>query len=62
MQWKELAEVFSHQPNCLEYDGNGNLKHNGIERGTHILSMNPSRWGKISINIQELCCIKIWNF
>lgn len=32
-QWKELAEAFSHQPSCLEYDDNGVIRHNGTEKG-----------------------------
>lgn len=32
-QWKELAEAFSHQPSCLEYDDNGKITHNGTEKG-----------------------------
>lgn len=32
-QWKELAEAFSHQPTVLGYDDNGNISHNGIEKG-----------------------------
>lgn len=32
-QWKELAEAFSHQPSGLEYDDDGIIQHNGIEKG-----------------------------
>ncbi len=32
-QWKELAEAFSHQPRCLEYDDKGVIRHNGTEKG-----------------------------
>lgn len=32
-QWKELAEAFSHQPTQLGYDDDGNIGHNGIEKG-----------------------------
>ena len=32
-QWKELAEAFSHQPSGLEYDDNGEISHNGTEKG-----------------------------
>lgn len=32
-QWKELAEAFSHQPSCLEYDDKGVIHHNGTEKG-----------------------------
>ncbi len=32
-QWKELAETFSHKPTQLSYEANGNITHNGKERG-----------------------------
>lgn len=32
-QWKELAEVFSHQPSILSYRDNGVIRHNGVEKG-----------------------------
>lgn len=32
-QWKELAEAFSHKPKCLGYDDDGNISHNGTEKG-----------------------------
>ncbi|HJA93294.1 MAG TPA: hypothetical protein H9717_09325 [Candidatus Eisenbergiella merdipullorum] len=32
-QWKELAEAFSHKPTCLSYDDDGNIEHNGTEKG-----------------------------
>lgn len=32
-QWRELAEAFSHQPSVLEYDDNGVIRHNGVEKG-----------------------------
>lgn len=32
-QWKELAEAFSHKPSCLSYDDEGNIEHNGTEKG-----------------------------
>ncbi len=32
-QWKELAEAFSHQPSSLWYDDNGEIGHNGTEKG-----------------------------
>lgn len=32
-QWQELAEAFSHQPNTLGYDDNGEIFHNGMEHG-----------------------------
>lgn len=32
-QWKALAEAFSHQPSTLEYNDNGIIRHNGIEKG-----------------------------
>lgn len=32
-QWKELAEAFSHKPSSLGYDDNGEIIHNGKEKG-----------------------------
>ena len=32
-QWKELAEAFSHRPSILEYNDNGVISHNGVEKG-----------------------------
>ena len=32
-QWKELAEAFSHHPSTLEYNDNGVISHNGVEKG-----------------------------
>ncbi|MDE6387038.1 MAG: hypothetical protein K2L82_04415 [Lachnospiraceae bacterium] len=32
-QWKELAEAFSHQPSALEYNEDGVISHNGVEKG-----------------------------
>ena len=32
-QWRELAEAFSHQPSRLAYDNDGNITHNGVEKG-----------------------------
>ncbi|MDE5576800.1 MAG: hypothetical protein K2J11_05390 [Oscillospiraceae bacterium] len=32
-QWKELAEAFSHRPTALEYDDDGAISHNGVEKG-----------------------------
>ena len=32
-QWKELAEAFSHQPDCLWYDDEGRIGHTGTEKG-----------------------------
>ena len=32
-QWRELAEAFSHQPSRLAYDDDGNIIHNGVEKG-----------------------------
>lgn len=31
--WRELAEAFSHQPSRLSYDDNGNIFHDGIQKG-----------------------------
>ena len=32
-QWRELAEAFSHKPSLLEYDDDGSILHNGVEKG-----------------------------
>ncbi len=32
-QWRALAEAFSHQPSRLSYADNGEIHHNGIEKG-----------------------------
>lgn len=32
-QWRALAEAFSHQPSCLSYDDDGQISHNGEEKG-----------------------------
>ena len=32
-QWRELAEAFSHQPTMLSYDDNGEISHNGFQKG-----------------------------
>lgn len=31
--WRALAEAFSHQPSRLSYDVDGNITHNGKEKG-----------------------------
>ena len=31
--WRELAEAFSHQPNRLSCDDDGNIFHNGTQKG-----------------------------
>lgn len=31
--WRELAEAFSHQPSSLSYDDDGNIFHNGTQKG-----------------------------
>lgn len=31
--WRALAEAFSHQPTTLEYDDDGNIRHNGTKKG-----------------------------
>ncbi len=31
--WRALAEAFSHQPNRLSCDDDGNIFHNGIQKG-----------------------------
>ncbi|MCH5198290.1 MAG: hypothetical protein J1E34_05220 [Oscillospiraceae bacterium] len=32
-QWRELAEAFSHKPTMLGYDDNGEILHNGVQKG-----------------------------
>lgn len=32
-QWRELAEAFSHQPTKLSYNDNGEIVHNGTQKG-----------------------------
>lgn len=32
-QWRALAEAFSHRPSRLQYDDDGAITHNGIEKG-----------------------------
>ncbi len=32
-QWRALAEAFSHKPTELSYDDNGEITHNGTEKG-----------------------------
>ena len=32
-QWRELAEAFSHKPSLLGFDDDGNISHNGTEKG-----------------------------
>ncbi|EGN34807.1 hypothetical protein HMPREF0994_04687 [Lachnospiraceae bacterium 3_1_57FAA_CT1] len=45
-QWKELAEAFSHQPTILGYDDNGNISHNGKEKGYLYIIDEPVEIGK----------------
>ena len=45
-QWKELAEAFSHQPTILSYDDNGNISHNGKEKGYLYIIDEPVEIGK----------------
>ena len=45
-QWKELAETFSHQPTILGYDDNGNISHNGKEKGYLYIIDEPVEIGK----------------
>ena len=32
-QWRALAEAFSHKPTMLEYDDDGKIIHNGVQKG-----------------------------
>ena len=32
-QWRALAEAFSHKPTMLGYDDNGEIFHNGVQKG-----------------------------
>lgn len=32
-QWCALAEAFSHKPTMLSYDDNGDIFHNGVQKG-----------------------------
>lgn len=45
-QWRELAEAFSHQPTALSYDDNGNISHNGKEKGYLYIIDEPVEIGK----------------
>ena len=45
-QWRELAEAFSHQPTILSYDDNGNISHNGKEKGYLYIIDEPVEIGK----------------
>lgn len=45
-QWKELAEAFAHKPGILEYDDNGVVIHNGIEKGYLYIIDEPIIVGK----------------
>lgn len=44
-QWRELAEAFSHQPGRLSYDDDGNITHNGTEKGYLFVIDEPVRVG-----------------
>lgn len=43
--WRELAEAFSHKPSMLEYDDNGVIIHNGVEKGYLYLIDEPIQIG-----------------
>ncbi len=44
-QWKELAEAFSHKPSVLGYDDEGNIVHNGSEKGFLYIVDEPIKVG-----------------
>ncbi len=44
-QWRELAGAFSHKPSCLEYSDDGEIKHNGTEKGYLYLIDEPVQIG-----------------
>lgn len=43
---KELAEAFSHKPQCLSYDDNGNIFHTGTQKGYLYIVDEPIAVGK----------------
>lgn len=45
-QWRTLAEAFSHQPSMLVYDDDGNIVHNGKEKGYLYMIDEPVIVGK----------------
>ena len=47
-QWKQLAEAFSHKHSSLSYDDDGNIEHNGTEKGYLYIVDEPI---KVGINI-----------
>lgn len=44
-QWKELAEAFSHRSSQLGYDDDGNIAHNGTEKGYLYIVDEPIKVG-----------------
>lgn len=44
-QWRALAEAFSHKPSALAYDDDGNIEHNGIEKGYLYIIDEPIQIG-----------------
>lgn len=52
-QWRALAEAFSHQPAMLNYDDNGAIFHNSVQKGYLYVIDESIEIGKMSINIPE---------
>lgn len=44
-QWRALAEAFSHQPDRLSYGDDGNITHNGTEKGYLFVIDEPIELG-----------------
>lgn len=44
-QWRELAEAFAHKPTVLCYDDNGEISHNGTEKGYLYVIDEPVKVG-----------------
>ena len=44
-QWKALAEAFSHKPTVLCCDDDGEISHNGIEKGYLYVIDEPVKVG-----------------
>ncbi len=49
-QWRALAKAFSHKPSALGYDDDGNIEHNGNEKGYLYIIDEPI---KIEIDIYQ---------
>lgn len=49
-QWRVLAEAFSHKPSVLGYDDDGNIEHNGNEKGYLFIIDEPI---KIEVDIYQ---------